>query len=238
MRGPAASHPPTLIEKEFCRCGTTSSPVYVDHCSLALLRRSLSGAGLLVGWIFGVAAITTSLSGAEVETQLTGVIDLAKVGEPGMDCLCQDLLGQYRQARHHVASRNTLIGVAVARGWQRRRRARRAGATQRRLLVDDRLRRVVDGCSPIRTSAAMRPTSRRTGSRSPSASSPGGPTRSPSSAAGDSGRRRRASTFASREVANPRPGDRIVVDGEAFVVQGEPVRDRERLVWTLEVRPA
>ena len=39
------------------------------------------------------------------------------------------------------------------------------------------------------------------------------------------------------EVADPRPGDRIVVDGEAFVVQGEPVRDRERLVWTLEVRP-
>jgi hypothetical protein len=23
----------------------------------------------------------------------------------------------------------------------------------------------------------------------------------------------------------------------SFVVQGEPVRDRERLVWTLEVRP-
>ena len=40
------------------------------------------------------------------------------------------------------------------------------------------------------------------------------------------------------EVADPRPGDRIVLDGEAFVVQGEPVRDRERLVWTLEVRPA
>ena len=40
------------------------------------------------------------------------------------------------------------------------------------------------------------------------------------------------------EVANPRPGDRIVVAGEAFVVQGEPVRDRERLVWTLNVRPS
>lgn len=40
------------------------------------------------------------------------------------------------------------------------------------------------------------------------------------------------------EVAEPRPGDRIVLDGEAFVVQGEPVRDRERLVWTIEVRPA
>jgi hypothetical protein len=40
------------------------------------------------------------------------------------------------------------------------------------------------------------------------------------------------------EVANPRPGDRLILDGEAFVIQGEPVRDRERLVWTLEVRPA
>ena len=40
------------------------------------------------------------------------------------------------------------------------------------------------------------------------------------------------------EVANPRPGDRITVAGEAFVVQGEPVRDRERLVWTLDVRLA
>jgi hypothetical protein len=40
------------------------------------------------------------------------------------------------------------------------------------------------------------------------------------------------------EVAAPRPGDRIVIDGDAFVVQGEPVRDRERLVWTLDVRPA
>jgi hypothetical protein len=40
------------------------------------------------------------------------------------------------------------------------------------------------------------------------------------------------------EVTNPRPGDRLVVDGEAFVVQGEPMRDPERLVWTVEVRPA
>ena len=40
------------------------------------------------------------------------------------------------------------------------------------------------------------------------------------------------------EVANPRPGDRIEIDGDAFLVQGEPVRDRERLVWTVELRPA
>ena len=40
------------------------------------------------------------------------------------------------------------------------------------------------------------------------------------------------------EVANPRPGDRIEIDGEAFLVQGEPVRDRERLVWTVDLMPA
>ena len=40
------------------------------------------------------------------------------------------------------------------------------------------------------------------------------------------------------EVPNPRPGDRIEIDGGAFVIQGEPVRDRERLVWTLDLRPA
>ena len=40
------------------------------------------------------------------------------------------------------------------------------------------------------------------------------------------------------EVAAPRPGDRLVLDGEAFVIQGEPVRDRERLVWTVDTRPA
>jgi hypothetical protein len=40
------------------------------------------------------------------------------------------------------------------------------------------------------------------------------------------------------EVLNPRPGDRIEINGDAFLIQGEPVRDRERLVWTVELRPA
>jgi hypothetical protein len=31
-------------------------------------------------------------------------------------------------------------------------------------------------------------------------------------------------------------GRAIGIEGQAFVVQGEPLRDRERLVWTLEVR--
>mgnify|MGYP002636797806 CR=1 FL=1 len=40
------------------------------------------------------------------------------------------------------------------------------------------------------------------------------------------------------EVPAPRLGDRIEIAGEAFLIQGEPVRDRERLVWTVNLRPA
>jgi len=40
------------------------------------------------------------------------------------------------------------------------------------------------------------------------------------------------------DVAAPRPGDRLTVDGSEYVVQGEPVRDPERLIWTLETYPA
>jgi hypothetical protein len=40
------------------------------------------------------------------------------------------------------------------------------------------------------------------------------------------------------EVPEPRPRDRLVIDGETHALQGEPVRDRERLVWTVDLRPA
>ena len=40
------------------------------------------------------------------------------------------------------------------------------------------------------------------------------------------------------EVPQPRPGDRIEIDGAAFLIQGEPVRDRERLAWTVYLIPA
>ena len=40
------------------------------------------------------------------------------------------------------------------------------------------------------------------------------------------------------EVANPRPGDRLEIADDIFLIQGEPVRDRERLVWTVDLRPA
>ncbi len=40
------------------------------------------------------------------------------------------------------------------------------------------------------------------------------------------------------EVPAPSPGDRMEIDSEVFLIQGEPVRDRERLVWTVDLRPA
>jgi hypothetical protein len=40
------------------------------------------------------------------------------------------------------------------------------------------------------------------------------------------------------EVPAPAEGDTISLDGETFIVQGEPVRDAERLVWAIDTRPA
>jgi len=39
------------------------------------------------------------------------------------------------------------------------------------------------------------------------------------------------------EVTAPAEGDTFTIGGETFVVQGEPVRDAERLIWTIEARP-
>ena len=40
------------------------------------------------------------------------------------------------------------------------------------------------------------------------------------------------------EVASPRRDDQLTVDGETFVVQGEPERrDADRLVWTADTKP-
>ena len=40
------------------------------------------------------------------------------------------------------------------------------------------------------------------------------------------------------DLPDPRPGDMIVIGTESFTIQGEPVRDRERLIWTLDLRPS
>ena len=40
------------------------------------------------------------------------------------------------------------------------------------------------------------------------------------------------------DLPAPRPGDLIVIGADSHVIQGEPLRDRERLIWTLDLRPA
>lgn len=40
------------------------------------------------------------------------------------------------------------------------------------------------------------------------------------------------------DLPDPRPGDLIVIGVDSFTIQGEPIRDRERLIWTLDLRPS
>ncbi|EAU39849.1 hypothetical protein FP2506_17274 [Fulvimarina pelagi HTCC2506] len=37
---------------------------------------------------------------------------------------------------------------------------------------------------------------------------------------------------------SPHPGDLIEIEGNAFLIQGEPVRNRERIIWTADLCPA
>ena len=41
-----------------------------------------------------------------------------------------------------------------------------------------------------------------------------------------------------RELPAPLPDEQILLGEETFLIQGEPQRDRERLVWTIELTPA
>src|SRR6266511_6023531 len=59
---------------------------------------------------------------------------------------------------------------------------------------------------------------------------------------GDFGETRIASetaTFDVRtsEIAKPVEGDTLEIDGVTSVIQGEPIRDAERLIWTVEAGP-
>ena len=40
------------------------------------------------------------------------------------------------------------------------------------------------------------------------------------------------------DLANPAPGDLIQIGAETFILQSEPKIDRERLIWTLNMRTA
>jgi|AMFO01.1.fsa_nt_gi hypothetical protein len=37
------------------------------------------------------------------------------------------------------------------------------------------------------------------------------------------------------EMLDPKPGDGISIGADNFTIQGEPKRDRDRLLWTLEL---
>jgi hypothetical protein len=39
------------------------------------------------------------------------------------------------------------------------------------------------------------------------------------------------------DIPDPRPQEQILIGEETFLIQSEPRRDRERLVWTLELHP-
>ena len=39
------------------------------------------------------------------------------------------------------------------------------------------------------------------------------------------------------EVPTPQVGDQLTVEGITYQIQSEPMADRERLVWTLDVAP-
>jgi hypothetical protein len=40
------------------------------------------------------------------------------------------------------------------------------------------------------------------------------------------------------DIPDPRPQEQILIDDETFLIQGEPRRDRERLIWTIELQRA
>jgi predicted RecA/RadA family phage recombinase len=71
-----------------------------------------SGDGLLVGSIFGVATHDAS-TGAEVEAQLTGVVEITKVGTQAWTAGARVYWDDTNKRATNVATDNTLIGVAV-----------------------------------------------------------------------------------------------------------------------------
>jgi hypothetical protein len=40
------------------------------------------------------------------------------------------------------------------------------------------------------------------------------------------------------DLPAPTPGDLIIIGADSYTIQGEPLRDRERLIWSLDLRPS
>ncbi|MFC3088125.1 DUF2190 family protein [Tabrizicola soli] len=71
-----------------------------------------SGDGMLVGSIFGVAAGTAAF-GESVDTALTGVFDITKIGSQAWTVGAKVYWDNTNKRCTTVATDNTLIGVAV-----------------------------------------------------------------------------------------------------------------------------
>ena len=71
-----------------------------------------SGQGLLVGAIFGIAT-HDALEGAEVETQLTGVVEIAKVGSQAWNAGDKVYWDNTARRATTIATDNTAVGVAA-----------------------------------------------------------------------------------------------------------------------------
>ena len=80
--------------------------------TLAAPYAVLSGDGLLVGSLFGIATHDAA-SGAEVETQLTGVVDMAKAASQAWTVGAKVYWDNTAKVATTTATNNTLIGVAL-----------------------------------------------------------------------------------------------------------------------------
>ena len=72
----------------------------------------VSGDGLLVGSIFGIAAGAAAL-GDPVETALVGVFDITKIGSQAWTAGAKIYWDDTNKRTTNVATSNTLIGVAI-----------------------------------------------------------------------------------------------------------------------------
>lgn len=80
--------------------------------TLAAPAAVLSGDGLLVGSLFGIATHDAA-SGAEVETQLTGVVDMAKAASQAWTVGAKVYWDNTAKVATTTATNNTMIGVAL-----------------------------------------------------------------------------------------------------------------------------
>jgi hypothetical protein len=180
----------------------------------------------------GAAAIAET-----VEAALVGVFDITKVGSQAWTVGAKVYWDDTNKRCTTVATDNTADRRGRRGGGERRGRHHRPGAPERE-RSDERLRRR-SWCALRRSQCRPRRGlhRRRRRARAGARRLPGG------GCVTDFGDARLWSETTRidlrvAEVANPRPGDRIEIDGDAFLIQGEPIRDRERLVWTVDLRPA